>query len=132
MCTGKFRYLLLKGNIMSHNIIDEIRWMKHNYREHHDNYGEILCLDANAEAKLAACLTYDKRSLRPDGVTSIRLTQISTPCEILQNGIRHLKIIICGMKLKFDCPSFCIENKEISTTTETLPYNEFPIKLADS
>lgn len=121
---------------MSYNIINEIRWMKHNYQKQYGNHGKIIYLNANAEAKLAAYivyqLVYNKYCLKSDEITSIGLTQIPTLYEILQNGIRHLRIIICGMKLKFDYPLFCVKNKEIQITLETLPYNEFPIKLADS
>ena len=115
------------------HVINEIRLKERTYYNKTGNRGKIICLDANAEARLAAYL-----------VTHLNecalLSNETTVTEILEDGIRHLGIIICGMKLKFDCPLFCIENKEISITTEILPYNEFPIfpyddllkKLADS
>lgn len=91
------------------NIINEIRRMERKYSEQCGNRGETICLDANTEVRLAAHLVFE---LSRDECCLISRTNNPEAeiMDILENGIRHLGIIICGMKLRFDCSSFYIEN----------------------
>lgn len=95
---------------MSYDIISEIRRMEKKYYAHCGKRGEIVCLDANAEARLAAYLVF-KFSCDEAFYVEYLPTVDSDIMEILEDGIRPLGIIICGMELRFDCPSFCIETK---------------------
>lgn len=94
---------------MINNIINEIRRIELKYYSKYCERGEIICLDANTETRLAAYLIF---VLSSDECCFVSYTTNSDEgiVEILENGIRHLNIIIAGMKLKFDCPSFCIKN----------------------
>lgn len=99
---------------MSYDIINEIRKMEQNYYAHYGKRGEIICLDANAEAKLAAyyVLEFSGNEYFFTCITDNDKADIIN--DILKYGIRHLGITIVGMKLEFDCPSFCIKNKDIN------------------
>ncbi len=85
------------------NIIDSIRRLECRYHQRYGKRGTIVCLDANAEARLAAYIMYElahhKCSMIAD-TYSIK--------EVLENGIRSMKMVIYGMGVRFDCPSFCI------------------------
>ncbi len=87
------------------HIVNEIRRMEHNYYSKYGRRGEVICLDANSEVRLAVYMAsdfdYNNKILIYDDCKFVQ--------EILEEGIRHLGIIICGMKVKFDCPLFCIE-----------------------
>jgi hypothetical protein len=86
------------------NIINEIRRMESKYQEKtKGRRGKFICLDANAEARLAAYLVSRLTNPLPS-LTDDR------EIDILENGVRHLKLPICGMELRFDCPSFCISD----------------------
>lgn len=83
---------------MSYHIITEIRRMECNYQERQGGLrrGELICLDANAEARLAAYIVSGDSIPKEEVI------------DILENGIRHLELTICGMQLRFDCKTFCI------------------------
>ena len=86
---------------MINHILHEIRRMEMKYREKTGNRGEVIFLDANAETKLAAYMVYS------DFVHNESRDKVVE--EILESGIRSLDATVYGMKLRFDCPSFCIE-----------------------
>jgi hypothetical protein len=90
---------------MTWHIINEIRRMERSYYHKYGKHGEVICLDANAEVKLAVFMASD---FDYNNIVSVN-NKHKFVQEILEEGIRHLGTIICGMKLKFDCPSFCIE-----------------------
>lgn len=95
---------------MRWNIINEIRHMESEHYYVYGKRGTTICLDANAEARITALLVLELSS------DNCCFTCVSgnNPKEevddILDSGIRHLSMVIAGMDLKFDCPSFCIEN----------------------
>lgn len=98
---------------MVKNIIYAIRRMKCQYYERYGKRGAIICLDANAEARLTAYIMHELA--HPYHEYSIIASLYSVE-EILEDGIRSLWTI-CGMRVRFDCPSFCIEcdNQERET-----------------
>lgn len=88
------------------DIVNEIRRMQLDFHEKHGYRGEAICLDANTEARLAVYMACD---FDLNNKVSVDEKEKSTR-DIMENRIRHLNPIICGMKVKFDCPSFCIES----------------------
>ena len=91
------------------HIINEVRQMRRKYYEQSGKRGEIICLDANAEARLAAHLVFELSCDECCLVSRTNNNPEADIMEVLENGIRHLGITLYGMKLKFDCPSFSIE-----------------------
>ncbi len=95
---------------MKFGILHEIKRMELKYREKYICRGEVICLDVEAEVRLAVHIV-DSYHRFPD----IYVNHQKLVDEILEYGIRggHLSgIKISGMRVKFDCPSFCIELPE--------------------
>ena len=87
------------------DIVNEIQRMRRSYYEQYGKRGKIICLDANAEVRLAVYMACDFDYCNNASVSEHN----KFVRDILENGIRHLYPTICGMKIKFDCLSFCIE-----------------------
>lgn len=82
------------------HIVNEIRRMERRYHRKHGHLGEVICLDANAEARLAAYIVYEFSGHHGKFIFTIE--------EVLTSGIRNVGTRICGMRCKFDCTSFRI------------------------
>lgn len=96
---------------MTWHIVSEIRRMQLDFHRKHGYHGKIVCLNANAEARLAVYMACDF-----DLTNKVSMNEKEEfTRDIIENGIRHLNPIICGMKVEFDCPSFCIESFDLPT-----------------
>lgn len=89
---------------MKFDIIHEIRRMEKKYHEKYGCRGEVICLDAEAEARFAAYLIDSYYRFPEIYVNTEHLIK-----NILEDGIRGMSLTICRMMLKFDCSSFCID-----------------------
>lgn len=72
---------------MTNTIIRDIRRLKLEYLDKCGEYGKFICLDANAEARLAAWVVY--KSLSKYKVTD---DDYATIDEVLENGINTLPL----------------------------------------
>lgn len=96
------------------DIIYDIRRMNCKCYDKNGNMsrGEYICLDANSEARLAACLVFELTNNK-----HFALGHADIP-DVLERGIRHLDIIVLGMKLKFDCELLCIKDVDEKIITQ--------------
>lgn len=105
---------------MRFDIINEIRRMEKKYHEKYGCRGEVICLDTEAEVRLAAHLV-DSYYRFPDIYPNYR----KLVDEILDLGIRGGEIggmKIAGMRVQFDCPEFCIDGpKSVLVEWKTTP-----------
>ena len=90
------------ATIKMSNIVNEIRLMRRSYFRQYQEYPKIICLDGFAEARLVAYIVYQICD------ESISVFEDISIDEILEEGIRYLGLILCGMSLQFDCPTFCL------------------------
>jgi len=88
-------------------IFYEIKKKEMEYRRATNMRGEVVCLDANTEARLAAHIVL---LLTQNPCYSTAILSDMDVDDILDDGIRHAGIIIYGMTLKFDCHKFCIQS----------------------
>jgi hypothetical protein len=91
---------------MRENIINEIRRMERDYFRKYGKNGEIILMDAEAEARLTA---YVVHNICTDEGLSTCFPPGITVEEIMENGIRGLDLRIKGMRVKFGYSHFCIE-----------------------
>lgn len=89
---------------MRFDIIHEIRRMEKKYHEKYGCRGEVVCLDAETEARIAAYLIDSYYRFPEIYVDKKHLIK-----DILEDGIRDMGLVFCGMRLKFNCSLFCID-----------------------
>jgi len=105
---------------MVNDIIREIRLMERKFCEKYNKRGKFIYLDANAEARLAACIILRIAKYGCDTVCSFTSVE-----KILECGIRSLSLRICGMEVFFNYETFCIKGEIGGPSypiTETVPY----------
>ncbi len=98
---------MLRGTKMTNTIIHDIRELRNKHRDQAkcEEQGKFICLDANAEARLAAYII-DKAS--NNRLKTTKDDNLATIKNVLENGIRYNAFKIFGMELRFDCETFCI------------------------